>query len=439
MRKLKDRSIFILLSAVFLWGGLTTGCADDETTGQIQQKEERKEQERVITFMIGTGTNMDSYEYLAALAQKELGIIIDYEYRPMGENGDQLIKAKLAAGEMSDICVYNSGSLLTALHPEEYFLDLSGEEYVDRLEKDFRDSVTVEGGVYGVPFGYCSYAGVILYNKKMYKRYGLEKPYTWDTFMDNCEVLKSAGETAVLGGFAEKWSSQVTVLADYYNLQQKIPDFAKKFTEGKIKYAENEAALKSWQKCEELVPFYNEDSGIINCQTAVRRLATGQGAHFIITIDSALPYMDEGEMNGIGAFGIPDSAPDSQGITLWPASAICINKNSENLDTVREFIEFYMKDETIEQYLQTFVPEGTLAVKTTADVNRNNSVLTDIQQYIDEGKYCAALEYQTTVKGYGCEEITFKLATGKITAVEAAGEYDEICRKQAEIQHLNWR
>ena len=391
-----------------------------------------------ITFMIGSGAHLEKYDFLSNLAKEKLGISITYEHRPIGESGDQLIKEKLAAGEMADIFVYNTGSLLAALHPDEYFLDLSKETYIDKLDKDFRDSVTFNDGIYGIPSGYCNYAGVVLYNQKIYAKYNLSPPKTWTDFIHNCNILQNNGETALLGGFAEKWSSQVPVLADYYNVQLQVPDFARELTEGHIHYATTPSAISSLEKFEELVPYYNKDFQIINCKTAIRRLAESQGAHMIITIDTALPYLSQQEVNEIGAFGIPNNDASSQGITVWPASAICINKNSTKLKEIRQLIKLYMEDDTIRQYFKDFSPDGFLAVKLPIDITQNNSILKDVQKYIDEKKYCIALEYQTTIKGSGCEDITFKLATGKIDSLTAAKEYDNICKKQAEIQHLNW-
>jgi raffinose/stachyose/melibiose transport system substrate-binding protein len=44
-----------------------------------------------------------------------------------GSEVDNLVKTRLATGEMNDIFYYNSGSLLQALHPSDVLVDLSQE------------------------------------------------------------------------------------------------------------------------------------------------------------------------------------------------------------------------------------------------------------------------------------------------------------------------
>ena len=44
-------------------------------------------------------------------------VTFEFETHPGGEEGDNLVKTKLATGEMNDIFYYNSGSLLQALSP----------------------------------------------------------------------------------------------------------------------------------------------------------------------------------------------------------------------------------------------------------------------------------------------------------------------------------
>src|SRR5688572_27484528 len=46
-------------------------------------------------------------------------VTITIESRPGGTEGDNIVKTRLATGEMTDIFWYNSGSLLQALNPSE--------------------------------------------------------------------------------------------------------------------------------------------------------------------------------------------------------------------------------------------------------------------------------------------------------------------------------
>src|SRR5438045_2330626 len=67
---------------------------------------------------------------VAAYTAKHPNVTIKVETRPGGTEGDNLVKTRLATGEMNDIFFYNSGSLLQALHPTDTLVDISKEPYI---------------------------------------------------------------------------------------------------------------------------------------------------------------------------------------------------------------------------------------------------------------------------------------------------------------------
>ena len=107
---------------------------------------------------------------------------IEIEQRPGGGEGDNIIKTRLATGEMSDVFLYNSGSLLQALKPTQKLVDLSGLPSQAKVDESFKAVVSAGDKLYGVPFG-TAMAGGILYNRKIYQDLGLSVPKTWADFM----------------------------------------------------------------------------------------------------------------------------------------------------------------------------------------------------------------------------------------------------------------
>src|SRR5580765_2287065 len=59
------------------------------------------------------------------------------EKRPGGADGDNIVKTKLATGEMNDIFAYNSGSLLQALNPAQSIVDLTGDPMLANVADSF--------------------------------------------------------------------------------------------------------------------------------------------------------------------------------------------------------------------------------------------------------------------------------------------------------------
>ena len=102
-------------------------------------------------------------------------VTFELETLPGGTEGDNLVKTRLATGEMTDIFWYNSGSLLQALNPEQSLVDLSGEPFIANLDESFLPTVSAGDAIFGVPYE-TAMGGGILYNKKIFEENGLSVP-----------------------------------------------------------------------------------------------------------------------------------------------------------------------------------------------------------------------------------------------------------------------
>src|SRR5262249_35326638 len=168
-----------------------------------------------LTLLIDSTQNtVDTAQaVIAAFHQQYPWINVDFETRPQGTEGDQIVKTRLVSGDMSDVFWYNSGSLLQALHPADQLLDLSGQPYMSNLADSFKSTVSAGTGVYGVPWG-TALGGGILYNKKVFDQVGVQVPKTWADFAANNDKIKAAGIAPVGQTYAgdSTWTSQLFVL-----------------------------------------------------------------------------------------------------------------------------------------------------------------------------------------------------------------------------------
>ena len=434
---MKKRVVAVSMAAV-LATGLLAGCGGSPE----EKKSESPEKETTeLSLLVDTANaSTAGFEAVAKLAEEKLGIQVTVETRPGGTEGDNIVKTRLASGDMADLCVYNSGSLLNAINPEQYFIDISGEEFADRLDDDYKKAVSVGEGVYGVPYQ-SSQAEAIMYSKPMYEKYGLEVPKTWDEFMANCDVLKEAGETAILGTFGDSWTAQIPFLGDAYNLITNAPDFPEKFDAGEAKWATTPAALRSFEKLADTMNYYNEDYLATTYDDGCDMMANQEAGHWFI-LSKVLTNIDDlyGEkVNDLGIFAVPGDDAEKNGITLWYPVAIYGNKNSDKQQAILDFMEFYISDEALDAYSEAALPAGPYCVKDyELPENSYDAVAKDIQSYLDAGKSAPALEYISQVKGADCPTICQELGSGQTTPEEAAEKYDKDCEKQAKQLGLNW-
>lgn len=434
---MKKRVMAAFLSVLMITG-LIAGCGSKENGKTEGKGEESKE----LSLLVDT-TNAANEGFMAIvdLAEKELGMKINVETRPTSTEGDNVVKTRLASGDMADLCVYNSGALLNSLNPSEYFIDLSEQEFMERVDDSYKQAVSVDNAVYGIPFA-TSRGEAVLYNKEMYEKYNLEIPKTWEEFLSNCEVLKEAGETAVLGSFADSWTAQIVFLGDAYNLMTAVPEFPEKFDAGEMKWSTTPEGLRSFEKLEDTTPYYNEDYLSMTYDEGCDVMVNGGAGHWFI-MSNALSamyslYEDMDMVNNLGMFAIPGDDASVNGITMWYPVAIYGNKNSENQDAILEFMEFYISEAALDAYCEATLPDGPFCVKDYEIPVESYAAVADIQSYIDAGNYEPALEYISQVKGADCPAICQELASGQTTAAEAAQKYDEDCAKAATQLGLEW-
>ena len=419
--------------------GATTVLAEEEKKDAGEKEWEYKEAE--LTFLIDPDTASAGYQAVFDLCEEKTGIHIETEIRASGGDGDNQVKTRLASGEMTDLCGYNFGSKLGELNPEENFIDISGEEFAQRLDDTYKTAVSAgsDTAVYGIPLT-ATMSGAILYNKEVYEENNLEIPHTWDDFLKNCDVLKEAGIDAVVGSLGDSWTIQVPYLGDHYNVLAGESDFAEKFEAGETKYATSEAGLKSFQKLEDLQSYFNEDYTATTYADACDKLVNGEAGHYFILTQalSSIYELYGDEVNKIGLMGIPGDDPENHGLTVWEPTSIYGNANSDKKEDILRFMEFYTSDEALDAFTEAQKPDGPYCIKGYELPEDSYDAVKQAQEYFDAGKVNVALEFQTAVKGTNCEYICSELATGQTTAEEAAQAYDDDCKKQATQLGLDW-
>ncbi len=388
-----------------------------------------------LTLLIDNTSPTAGIEAVAALAQEKLGISLEIEVRPGGAEGENVVRTRLAAGEMADLCYFNSGSLLSSLNPAQNFVDLTSMPYMSTFSDSYKQTVTVDGKVYGVPSG-SSFAGAWLYNKKVYADLGLTVPNTWDELMANCEKIKAAGKTAVIASFGDDWSSQLILLADFYNVQKENPNFAQDFNNNKAKYATDPAAFKAFQKMAEVYQkgYMNKDYNTNTYDYALQMLVNGDGVQYPM-LTNAITNIEKNfgreAADNIGVFGQPGDSADDHGLTVWMPNSIYVYKNGANVDAALKWVEYFVSPEGVAAYAAATAAEGPYVVSGVQMPETAYAGVKEMMPYFEAGKTAPALEFITSVKGPNSPQICIECMGGLRTPEECAAEYDADVEKQA--------
>lgn len=363
-------------------------------------------------------------------------ITFDIETRPGGADGDNIVKSRLATGEMADVFLYNTGSLFQAIRPERNLVPLSDADVQGRVLDSFKATVTApDGNVYGVPYG-GSMGGGIFYNIPIYEELGLEVPLSWDEFMANNAAIAEAGYVPVAGTFGDTWTSQLFVLADYFNVQAAEPDFAERYTNNEAKYAESEAALRGFQYLQDVFEagYMNEDFGAAKFTDGMGMVATGTAAHYpMLTFgigNVAQSFPDN--LNDLGFFAQPGPSPDSNGLTVWMPAGLYVPQTSDYTEEAIDFISFVASPEGCDVMMGATGAQGPFLVNGCNLPDDVPPAVADMLPYFqEEGRTAPALEFVSPIKGPNLEHLTVEVGSGIRSAQDAAALYDIDVVKQA--------
>jgi raffinose/stachyose/melibiose transport system substrate-binding protein len=385
-------------------------------------------------------TSQDTAKAMAEAYMKlHPNVTINVESRPGGTEGDNLVKTRLATGDMSDVFWYNSGSLLQALKPAETLVDLSKEPFIQNIQEAFLPSVSQNGMIFGVPSG-TAMGGGIFYNKKVYEKLGLSVPKTWAEFEANNEKIKAAGIAPVIQSYGDTWTSQLFVLGDFANVAAAVPNFAADYTANKAKYATTPAAMNGFKYLAEgnQKGWYEKDFVTTKYDQALKLLADGKGAHYPM-LTFAIPQIATNSpeaINDIGFFAQPGADAAKNILTLWMPAGTYIPKTTKNLDVAKDFVAFIASPAAVDAVNAKMAPSGPFMIKGSKLPDNVPPAVKDLAAYVDSGKTSAALEFLSPVKGPSLEQITVATGSGQMTPEAAAAAYDKDVEKQAKQLNL---
>ncbi len=152
------------------------------------------------------------------------------------EDFKQAIRAYLTSSTPPDVMTWFAGNRARFFIDKGQILDISdvykSEGWDKAFPKGFQALSTVDGKQYFVPTSY--YWWGMYYNKKVFEKYGLQPPTTWEEFLKVCETLKANGITPIVSGTKNAWPAAAWF--DYLNMRVNGPEFHINLMLGKEKY-----------------------------------------------------------------------------------------------------------------------------------------------------------------------------------------------------------
>lgn len=353
MKKNIVKVLGLSLAAIMAAGSLA-GCGSDGG------KEEGKDGKKSVTLTFGShqsglpteGTVQD----LAKEFEEETGIKIDFQVSPDAQWRD-LVKVKLDSGEAPDIiCADTPVNLASSLRVDQYCVDLSDQEWVDRMEESARSAVSIDDKTYGITFpGAKMY--YYLYNKDIFAELGLKVPTTYEEFKDVCQKILDSGTTPIYEATTNGWHQVLPLFETGGLWLADDPEIYDKLNANEVDLDSIPHLLtiiNQLQECAE-AGYFGDDYLSNAMENAKEAIATERCAMVIAELgfrgEVEGDYPDFKATEKLGAFVMPWG--DNQTIGVNPASnAYFINKESEHIEEAKQFFEFLARPENLEKRLE---------------------------------------------------------------------------------------
>lgn len=146
--------------------------------------------------------NEPLHEMAAVFTKSHPGVALELEMIP--NDSMTVLKTRMAAGQAPDLIQLQSYSAVREFAKAGWLLDLSRESVLGKVVPSTKNSVSYQGKQYALPM---DVAGIgIIYNKGLFRKYGLKPPATFSELKQVCQVLKKNGITPFAGLFKANWS-----------------------------------------------------------------------------------------------------------------------------------------------------------------------------------------------------------------------------------------
>lgn len=441
MRRREKTSAFILACLLVL----LAGCAEKKEAvekGKLTQLNEESQEDAVELSILYTGENIGWTAAMEELCENFMnvhpGIRVVTEHSSNGSYTEQL-KAKEAVGEFPDIFEIE----------DPYMFQEAGKlgTISQEIGNMVKSPVLIDGEVYTLPF-YDTSIGII-YNKVLFKKYGLSVPSTYDEFLEVCEILLENGVAPLAAG-----GSHSDTNSNWFNyffltmVEQENSGWQQKRQENKVSFrdADMQNALKSYQELMRS-PYILEDSINMNDNQIIVKLLNQETAMFLAEpgmfteILESYPMASESDKTPLGEELTEDPVmfrmgwfymPDQHGnevVIHKSGSQLAISRecaaDSEKCKAAEQFLKFSYQKENYRKLLQAMyaMPTSKDAVLYAAPIVQ--------QDLLTSYRYADKIEtylgnYETPENFTGdMENILFSLATNTIYVETAAGRLDQ--------------
>jgi raffinose/stachyose/melibiose transport system substrate-binding protein len=292
-----------------------------------------------VKLTIGSWRTEDTEAYTKIIAEfKKKNPTIDIEFKPTKNTEyNTALNTSLQSGNGPDIIHLRPYAAGAALADAGYLEPLTNVKGMDVFSKDTLLAATgSDGKVYGVPTVFSSTQ--VFYNKKIFQKYNLQEPKTWDELLKTADTLKKNKVTPFAFGSKEGWIlslTEGTLGPAVYGT-----DFMKKIVSGDANFKSPEY-VSSIKMLKDLTPFFPDNYVGIGMDDMRNMFVTEQAAMMVMgDWEYAVMKKTNPDLQ-MDVFPVPPMKADGkQSVTTWVDGSFSVNAKSTHKQEALKFMEF---------------------------------------------------------------------------------------------------
>ena len=358
--------------------------------------------------LVSLDAQIKHYESYINANPDELGFKLDIQQIAGGSEGEEVVKARFATGDLPDIIQsYGAKWIDTQVNGLDKMVDMGSLN----SEAEYDAATLEEGGyryqgkLYGMPMDTTNLLGVF-YNKAVFDEAGVTNvPTNWAEFEAACEKVKAVGKVPLYYSGSDSWTLQCFTHfgfnKDVFDSGLSYSEFWNEMNTNKRQYTDSSNFAGAITCSKEVIEkgYVQETYLSDTYDMAQTALAKGEAAMYInatwVVDEIASKYPDAVE--GIGAFPLPLYEDKENYTDSSLPGAIGITTACKDVDTAKLAIDFISSAKAQQIYADA-QPGIYLNKNITAQLSAAHQDLVDVMK---AGKAMALWQGSGNNYGYG--------------------------------------
>lgn len=336
----------------------TTNEAVAETAAEEPVAEEPQQESITLTYMASQDWVKEAEMELAVKFEAETGIHIDYQILPADQYFN-VLTTKLNSGEATDIFGGQSGKtdLQVLYNVEENAVDLTDEEWTQRMDPLSLEMVSLNGRVYGAEIWdiVASNYFIMVYNKNIFADMGLSAPGSYEDFKAACQTIldSDTGIVPIYQPISDGWHHVLWFPMIGPRFEEANPGLADQLNANEMTFADVPIMADALAQLQELYDMgcFGDNALSDGYSDTDAKLASGEYAMSLTTLTAPVSIESQYDVpaDTFGFFPIP--LADNLLAPAHPAGpSKFIYSGSEHIEEAKQYLAFLMEPENL-QYL----------------------------------------------------------------------------------------